>query len=141
MTRPPRPGVPIRPAPQTVSPSRPQPLLPPNVRLVPILPIYAPSYAPAPFINYVQPAPRIFSHTPVLTSPYPISAPHANRPLTPPSSNEQQSPVLDSQHSRIAPSPTLTSVSTTTLSSISKEDTVSNNFCIKRKKLYMILKC
>ena len=132
MSRPP--GVPIRPKP--TAPARPQPLLPPavpNLRLVPILPIYAPSYAPAPFISYVQPTPRIFATNPVLTSPQSISAAQENRTLTPPSSNEQPSPVVDSPHSRIAPSPTPTSASSTTISSISNEDTVSYFYDIKTK--------
>ena len=136
MSRPPRPGAPIRPAPESSAPSRPQPLLPSNVsnvRLVPIVPIYARSYAPAPFISIVQPVPRIFTHNPVLTSPQPISASQENRTLTPPTT---QSPVVESQHSRISPSPTLTSVSSTNVSSISKEDTVSYTFYTNTKKWY-----
>ena len=105
----PRPPVPIRPAPNTPPiRSPPQQVLfrpsVPNLSVVPV--IYAPSYAPAPFINYVQPAPRIFTHTPVFTAPPPVARPPEQRILTPPPSQGRQSP-----HRRIAPSPTLSSIS------------------------------
>ena len=121
MSRQQRPSVPIRPRPQS---PRPQLLLrpgAPNVSIVPVL--YAPSYAPTPFINYLQPAPRIFAHTPVFAAPLHVSRPQENEIPTPPPSLDRQSP-----HIRIAPSPT-----SSTISSVSTDaDTVSK---IKRTNL------
>ena len=104
--------MPIQPAPSPppMRSPRPQVLFRPSVPNLPIVPvIYAPSYAPAPFINYIQPTPRIFTHAPVFTAPPPVTPPASQerRILTPPISLDRQSP-----HSRIAPSPTLSSIST-----------------------------
>ena len=107
MSRQPRPSVPIRPGPAPQS-QRPHVFMrpsAPNLSIVPV--IYAPSFAPTPFINYVQPSPRIFGHAPVFTAPPYVSRPQRNEILTPPPSIDRQSP-----QARIAPSPTLSSIST-----------------------------
>ena len=123
MNRQPRANVPIRPAPSrpTVrSPSQ-QQLFRPRMPIVPVLPIYTRSYAPPPIYNIIQPLPRIFT-PPIIAAPPPVT--HIVRPVqtvpehrtpTPPPSVERQSP-----YSRIAPSPTLSTITT-----ISNDDNVS----------------
>ena len=116
--------MPIQPTPSSppIRSPPPQVILRPNVPSLPIVRlIYAPSYAPPPYANYVHPTPRIFTHGPVFTAPPPVTASQEQRIPTPPPSFERQSPqrrIAPSPQPSPAPSPTLSSIS-----SISSTDT------------------
>ena len=124
MSRQSRPNVPIRPAPNpsTVRSQHHQSLRP-RMPIVPVLPIYAPSYAPTPIYNIMQPLPRIFT-PPIIAAPPPVTnivrpaqiVPEHRTPTPPPSLGRQ------SPYSRIAPSPTISTITT-----ISNDDNVSSN--------------
>lgn len=101
MSRQPRPPGQVRPRFGT-QPQRPHVILRPSVTNVSFVPVvYGRSYAPSPFINHIQPAPRIFTHAPVFTAPPHVSRSQGNEIPSQPSSLDRQSP-----HIRIAPSPT-----------------------------------